>query len=173
MFKRLGQRLICALLNIDKEHADVHQFHTKFQQLRQEVPVHLTERKLKERSDFMQEELNEFIEACKTQNLAGQADALIDLVYVAKGTAVMLGLPWAQLWDDVHRANMAKVVGMTHRGNLVDVRKPAGWVGPKTMEILEWAGYDQFYYRPHVNAPVYEHLCHDDEIHKMRQAGNF
>ena len=36
-------------------------------------------------------------------------DALIDLTYVAMGTAYMMGLPWQDLWDEVQRANMSKV----------------------------------------------------------------
>src|SRR3546814_5926129 len=108
----------------------------------------------------MQEELDEFIEAAGfnptydasggrdglnnhgVQNLAQQADALVDLVYVALGTAVMLGLPWDWLWNDVQRANMAKVRGMTKRGHAVDVTKPPGWQGPQNQRILDLAGYN-------------------------------
>jgi predicted HAD superfamily Cof-like phosphohydrolase len=122
---------------------DVKDFQQKFSQIVNEKPVHLTKRKLEERLKFMQEELDEFEAGVIEQDLAQQADALVDIVYVALGTAVMLGLPWNELWNDVHRANMAKVPGQTHRGNLVDVMKPEGWVGPKTVEILISAGYDE------------------------------
>lgn len=151
----------------DSEFYDVREFHLKFSHLANTVPVHLTKRKLLERIKFLQEELDEFTQACgfdrtrgrfnddgmwiegdfyddvgKPQDLALQADALVDLVYVAKGTAVMQGLPWNQLWDDVHRANMAKQRGISHRGNLVDCVKPEGWVGPRTLDILTAAGHD-------------------------------
>lgn len=144
-----------------KEFQDVRDFHQKFELLCFDKPARLTQRKLKERIEFMQEELNEFIEGCGLeygsanegehnvlydtgeQDLAGQADALVDLVYVALGTAVMLGLPWDWLWDDVQRANMAKVRGMTKRGHAVDVTKPPGWQGPQTQRILDLAGYQQ------------------------------
>ena len=126
----------------DYEYLDVKSFHIKFGQLASPEVRHLTRRKLLERASFMQEELDEFKLALETQDLPLLADALIDLVYVAKGTAVMMGLPWAALWDDVQWANMAKVHGTTHRGNLVDVRKPPGWEGPKTLQILTKAGYD-------------------------------
>ncbi len=152
----------------DAEFYDVKEFHLKFGHLSHATPVHLTKRKLLERIKFLQEELDEFTQACGytrirgslndrgfyidgvdqyveidgPQNLALQADALVDLVYVAKGTAVMQGLPWNQLWDDVQRANMAKQRGIGHRGNLVDCIKPEGWVGPRTLDILIAAGYD-------------------------------
>lgn len=151
------------LIPNSKEFADVDAFHEKFQLLRFQKPGHLTKGKLRERIEFMQEELNEFIEGCGLvaitttdspgtpvlayedegeQDLAKQADALVDLVYVALGTAVMLGLPWDWLWNDVQRANMAKVRGVTHRGHAVDVKKPEGWQGPQTERILNIAGYN-------------------------------
>lgn len=122
---------------------DVKTFQLKFGQLVHAEPTHLTRRKLQERIDFLQEELDEFKKACDEQDLAEQADALVDLVYVALGTANMLGLPWKALWDDVQRANMAKVRGVGKRGHLVDCIKPEGWIGPQTMRILESAGYVQ------------------------------
>jgi predicted HAD superfamily Cof-like phosphohydrolase len=128
--------------DVDKELEDVREFHQKFSLLNFDTPGHLTNRKLTERIECMQEELDEFTEACDNQDLAAQADALIDLVYFAKGTAVMLGLPWPELWDDVQRANMAKVRGVGKRGHKVDCVKPAGWVPPQTIDILADAGYN-------------------------------
>ncbi len=101
----------------------------------------MTKRKLVERVECLQEELTEFAQACEAQDLEAQADALVDLIYFALGTAVMLGLPWKQLWRDVQRANMAKERGETQRGHKVDVRKPAGWVPPQGLAILQRAGY--------------------------------
>lgn len=137
-----------------KEFQNVKDFHKKFDLLNFDTPGHLSSGKLRERIEFLREELNEFIEAAGfehggdgdlsytgIQDLAKQADALVDLVYVACGTAVMLGLPWDWLWDDVQRANMAKVRGVTHRGHAVDVKKPEGWQGPQGERILELAGY--------------------------------
>lgn len=140
---------------------DVRVFSQKFGFITADTPGHLAKHKLKERCECMMEELKEFADACgleygydeasssykfspmdPDQNLAAQADALVDLVYFALGTAVMLGLPWQQLWDDVHRANMSKVRGIKPtRGHAADVVKPDGWVGPRTEEILAEAGY--------------------------------
>ena len=122
---------------------DIREFQKKFGQLSYDVPGHLTWRKLKERIECMQEELEEFIAAAAVQDLEEQADALVDLVYFAVGTATMLGLPWEKLWADVHRANMEKEVGIGKRNHLVDCIKPEGWVGPRTTEILIEAGYNK------------------------------
>jgi predicted HAD superfamily Cof-like phosphohydrolase len=138
-----------------KEFEDVRKFHKRFGLLCFDKPGTLSHRKLVERIEFMREELNEFIDGCgldqapphldyktaRPQDMAQMADALVDLVYVALGTAVQLGLPWDWLWDDVQRANMAKVRGETKRGHKVDVTKPPGWQGPQTARILEIAGY--------------------------------
>jgi predicted HAD superfamily Cof-like phosphohydrolase len=158
--------------------SDVKAFHQKFGLLVHEQPVHLTKRKLGERIQFLKEELDEFAEASGysltkrlgiyepdsgfEQDLAQQADALIDLVYVAIGTAVQLGLPWQELWDDVQRANMSKVRGETKRGHKVDVTKPEGWVGPMTEQILNRHGYNRADYMDFDGA-IAEDTCHDDQ----------
>ena len=154
----------------DSECADVHRFHTKFGFLTSETPTHVTRRRLKERIQCMQEELHEFTEAMATQDLAAMADALIDLVYFAKGTAVMLGLPWKDLWDDVQRANMSKVRGVGPRGHKADCVKPVNWMPPVTEQILQAAGYDrsQFTAKDAVITfnPIDEARCLDDAADK-------
>lgn len=120
---------------------DVKEFHQKFDMIVSNKPTPLSQKLLDERIVCMSEELDEFAEAVIDKDFAGQADALIDLVYFALGTAAMMGLPWKELWDDVHRANMAKVRGMTKRGHTVDVTKPLDWIAPQTRIILNDAGY--------------------------------
>ena len=150
----------------DIEMNDVREFQLKFGHLVHDTPVHLTQRKLKERIECMQEELDEFKTAVANQDLAEQADALIDLVYFAKGTANMLGLPWEELWADVQRANISKVAGVGKRGHLVDCVKPIGWRPPTPLSILISAGYDPVAYNCPINHVVLEELCHDDAIYK-------
>lgn len=124
---------------------DVKDFNEKFRLPLYEVPGHLTKWRLQERIAFMTEELEEFKAAADIQDLAGQADALIDLVYVAKGTAIMLGLPWEDLWQDVQRANMSKELRDANHGiaHKLGVYKPEGWLGPLTNEVLRLRGYDR------------------------------
>ncbi len=121
---------------------DVKALHQKFGLLVGETPGPLTYRKLRERIECLQEELGELEQAVLTKDFAKQADALVDLVVFALGTAVMMGLPWEELWNDVHRANMAKERGVGHRGHAADLVKPPGWVGPQTDTVLINAGYD-------------------------------
>lgn len=195
----------------DTEFEDVRDFHTKFNQLQNFAPTHLTARKLANRANFMLEELLEFAEAaglkltvpvdgvsCPAtvientptaivvhftnqkikfepdpngrQDLAAQADALIDLDYVAKGTGVMLGLPWRALWDDVHRANMAKSTMRGSDGILLEkIGKPKGWEPPHTEAILAIAGYEtQNWFHP-VTGNIVVDALHDDPGHLKEQ----
>lgn len=130
-------------LTSDPEFEAIRAFMDKFGILTNTTPVHLKPKLILDRLQLMTEELCEFAIAADDHDLAGMADALVDLVYVVKGTAVQLGLPWAELMNDVHDANMSKEPGVnTKRGNQhVDVIKPTGWVGPQTETILKAAGY--------------------------------
>lgn len=121
---------------------DVRDFHQKFDLPLRIAPAPLDTQTLQDRILCLQEELGELTVAATQRDFAGQADALVDLVYFALGTAAMMGLPWEALWDDVHRANLAKERGPTHRGMAHDVRKPAGWVGPQTATILLDFGWE-------------------------------
>jgi len=120
------------------EYADVTAFNEKFG-----LPVgDLTNPRLLDpgeldgRIQFINEELRELQRAALARDLPGVADALVDLVYVVKGTAVMMGLPWDDLWLDVQRANLAKVPLQPVAGYKRDIGKPPGWVGPRTEQIL-------------------------------------
>lgn len=73
-------------------------------------------------------------------------DGLIDLVYVAYGTAHLLGYPWAAGWERVQDANMAKVRAEraedSTRGSTFDVIKPPGWTKPDIEGLLQQLGWD-------------------------------
>lgn len=122
---------------------DVAAFHEKFGLAYNGGPRLLDFDTLAYRIKFLEEELGEFVESTAEQDLEGMADALIDLVYVAMGTAYMLGLPWQQLWNEVQRANMSKVraksADESKRGSSLDVVKPAGWTGPDIKRVLKEA----------------------------------
>ena len=90
------------------------------------------------------EELTELVIAAQSldtgegsaQQLADVADAIIDIIYVVTGLGIMLGLPLQKLWGEVHRANMAKVPGVSKRGQDYDVVKPFGWTPPDLVGII-------------------------------------
>ena len=95
------------------------------------------------RLKFLREEVNELE---FSSNRVKMFDALLDLVYVAQGTALFMGISpdqWEQGMDAVHRANMKKVrvesATDSKRGSSFDIKKPAGWVGPESelFEILQ------------------------------------
>ena len=151
---------------IDKELEDVRAFQKKFDILNNSVPTMVTKRKLLERIECMQEELDEFRKAVEEQDFPEQADALIDIVYFAKGTAVMMGLPWTELWNDVQRANMEKVRGVGKRGHAVDLVKPEGWKKPDGEAILKAAGWRKSEYTDEVGR-VDEDLCADDSFRRL------
>lgn len=123
---------------------DIKEFHKEFQLPVEQYPNPLPPELSTFRIKFMLEELNEYIEATINEDVEGQADALVDLVYVALGTALMHGFPFDELWDEVHRVNMTKVRAKSSveskRGSDFDVVKPPGWTGPDIKRILNEFG---------------------------------
>ena len=132
-------------------HHDVGLFHTKFG-LHETIsgaagPVPIPMGLLEFRLKFLKEELEEFEEGMDEDDMAKMADALVDLVYVAMGTAHLLGLPWEALWNEVQRVNMQKVRAAkdgsnSKRGSGFDVVKPEGWTPPDIQGVLKAFGFD-------------------------------
>lgn len=127
-------------------YSDVVAFHRRFNLPSPEQPVSLGDADpelLAMRVAFMHEELYEIKVAADSGNLAEFFDGLIDLVYVAMGTSVMLGLPWEAGWTAVQRANMAKIrapsAEHSKRGSQYDVVKPLGWTPPDIEEVVQRA----------------------------------
>jgi predicted HAD superfamily Cof-like phosphohydrolase len=110
------------------------------------------------RVGFMAEELFEFVglpeglSAAMTQTLKSRVkpgdlekklDALVDLVYVAIGTAYLYGFDFREAWRRVHAANMAKVRcerdsdSARSDGAKFDVVKPPGWQKPVLSDLVE------------------------------------
>lgn len=132
---------------------DVGEFHAKFglHRVTSEggtMPQPVTDDLIRFRTAFMLEEIEEFIDAAhETYDHAGMFDALLDLVYVAMGTAHLLGYPWQTGWDEVQRANMQKQRAAadgsnSKRNSQWDVIKPEGWKAPGIREILADRGWD-------------------------------
>jgi predicted HAD superfamily Cof-like phosphohydrolase len=129
---------------------DVGKFRQKFglpHALNEASPALLTEEKFRFRYYFLHEEMLELYHAQEIKDLAKVADALVDLVYVAYGTAHLMGLPWEELWAEVQRANMSKVRAdgpndprSKRDTGEVDVVKPVGWVAPDLVSILKRHG---------------------------------
>lgn len=122
---------------------DLRAFHAKFGHNRPNVPTELSKELSDFRIKFLQEELDEYKTAVANGDLAKQFDALLDLVYVAIGTADLQGFPWENGWAEVQRANMSKEralsASQSKRGSTLDVIKPPGWVGPDIEGVLKEA----------------------------------
>lgn len=120
---------------------DVHDFSTKFELPRRAIGTPPSQAMLAFRVKFMAEELAEFVRAAKKHDLAEMTDALVDLVYVAIGTAWMLNLPFDPAWDRVQIANMTKrraQEGESKRGGTLDLIKPPGWKKPDIRSLLPY-----------------------------------
>lgn len=90
------------------------------------------------RRRLLDEEVGELADAITAGNLTAVADALADIVYVACGTADLLGIPFDAVFAEVHRANMSKL-GADGRPVLRadgKVLKGPGYVPPDVAGVL-------------------------------------
>ena len=120
---------------------DIIDFHQKFQVSPSPMPSLLPVELEMFRYNFMIEELTEYRKAYKDGNLHDAFDALIDLVYVALGTAYLMNLPFDQGWSTVHDANMKKErtydATKSKRNSAFDVIKPPAWKAPDHTAALK------------------------------------
>lgn len=137
--------------------ADIVAFHKKFEVDYAGPPRQLPTDLLDFRVKFLKEELREYEDdanalACHlltdktdvantTHLLEKQLDALVDLVYVALGTAHLHGFDFDEAWRRVHEANMKKIrtarAEDSKRGSTHDVVKPEGWEPPSHTDLVE------------------------------------
>ena len=92
------------------------------------------------RTSFLMEELAEYTNAITKKDAAGALDALVDIVYIALGTAWLFNLPFAKAWTEVQKANMSKIRAKDKtgkRGTSFDVVKPKDWKAPNIERIIE------------------------------------
>jgi predicted HAD superfamily Cof-like phosphohydrolase len=146
---------------------DIERFHQKFGLEPTRDPGHqLPDDVLEFRAKFMLEELQEYLDACGMHLRYGPSgigvttdvvppsqerkfdaedafDALVDLVYVALGTAFLHRFPFNEGWARVQEANMKKVRAnsandpLSKRKHAIDVVKPPGWTPPVLVDLLD------------------------------------
>lgn len=114
---------------------DVAKFHEKFGLEPKDAYPNFVSREWQEyRVRFMREELLEYQKALKGGDMEGVLDALVDLCYVAMGTAYGMSLPFEEAWEEVQQANLRKVRTEkpkdSKRKTSLDVVKPKGWAPP-------------------------------------------
>lgn len=151
-------------LDLGSNFNDVEKFHAKYQ-LTYDGPVRALPVELEVfRRKFLEEELQEYLDASdELSNLLGanegiripshgfvrdelnrllglQFDALLDLVYVAMGTAQLQGFDWQKGWERVQAANMTKIRALreddSKRGSLFDVVKPVDFKAPDHTDLV-------------------------------------
>jgi predicted HAD superfamily Cof-like phosphohydrolase len=112
---------------------DIREMHTKYGQ---DVAVeNMTNQELMAffefRIKFLKEEIKEL---CLAKTPEDAVDAWIDLCVVAISTAELFQADCHKAWDEVHRANMTKVVGVKasrpNPNGMPDLIKPDDFMGP-------------------------------------------
>jgi hypothetical protein len=87
----------------------------------------------------LQEELDEMKSAAECGDLVELADGIADLIYVAIGLALRLGLPLEAIFAEVHTSNMEKTHNPdAHLTQAKRVIKPEGWQKPRILELLRY-----------------------------------
>lgn len=113
---------------------DIEDMHTKYgvNEKVREFDADKLKQFLDFRVKFLEEELNELKD--NMDNPEEIVDALIDLCVVAIGTLDAFDVDAKKAWNEVHKANMNKEVGVkASRPNplgLPDLIKPEGWTAP-------------------------------------------
>ena len=121
-------------------YTDVKQFHEAFGQRIGEKPEFPDDDERKLRVKLLREEVREYMDGESFNNIIEVADALADIIYIACGTAVSYGIPLDDVFAEVHRSNMAKLVdGKPIYREDGKVLKPEGWMPPDIKGVLDKA----------------------------------
>ena len=117
---------------MNKEFNEVKKFQQAFGHPTSDVPKIMEEERGKKRYLWILEELNEFLQAVENKDIVEQADAMIDVIYLALGTLVEMGIEPDELFYIVQTANMNKLWsdGKPHYNDMGKVIKPEGWENP-------------------------------------------
>lgn len=99
-------------MSLEAKIRKVEEFHEVFGLQFQTVPTAELEEKIIElRHRLMQEENDEYLDACRQKDLTLIADALGDKLYILLGTIIAHGLQEkiGEVFDEIHRSNMSKL----------------------------------------------------------------
>ena len=120
----------------------VKEFHQTFGLDYHETPTaNVKEEIIELRHRLMQEENDEYLEACKNNDLTLIADALGDKMYILFGSIIAHGLQYKieEIFDEIHRSNMSK---LDENGKPIyredgKIMKSKNYFLPEINEILE------------------------------------
>lgn len=82
--------------------------------------------------------------ATNKDDIMSVAASLTVISHIVPRVCAHVGIPLEELYKDVHRANMAKMLGTNAKRDIgIDIIKPEGWQGPNTKHIMDttYAGY--------------------------------
>lgn len=120
--------------------ADIAKFHAKFNIPQRAEGQPIDPDLMRFRLKFLAEELKEANIAAAKSDLPDFLDALVDLVYVAIGTAHVFNLDFQHAWRNVQDANMKKVNASDEnpgkRGHSSDIVKPVDWKAPDHTDLF-------------------------------------
>ena len=120
---------------------DIDNFHKKYGfEKNEKIDIPNNSELINFRTAFLMEELAEYTNAITKKDAAGALDALVDIVYIALGTAWLFNLPFEKAWNEVQKANMSKIRAKdktVKRGTKFDVVKPKDWKAPNIEKIIE------------------------------------
>ena len=119
----------------------VEKFHNAFGQDNGKYPRPLTEDEYELRHSLMQEENNEYLDACDENSLVEIADALGDQLYILCGTILRHGMQHIieDVFDEIQASNMSKL-GADGKPVLRDdgkILKGPGYFKPDISKFIE------------------------------------
>jgi predicted HAD superfamily Cof-like phosphohydrolase len=119
----------------------VEKFHNAFGQDNGKYPRPLTEDEYELRHSLMQEENNEYLDACDENSLVQIADALGDQLYILCGTILRHGMQHIieDVFDEIQASNMSKL-GADGKPVLRDdgkILKGPGYFKPDLSKFIE------------------------------------
>lgn len=121
-------------------HSMLEEFHTKFEQPMGGKPHFPSREMTKLRTRLIEEEVGELYCGLMNKNMVQIADGLADAIYVIIGTALTYGIDLRSIFVEVHRTNMAKLIGnQRHDGKIL---KDENWEPPRIKQLLKGQGWD-------------------------------
>ena len=89
---------------------DVADFMTAAGQINPTYPTLVSEEVSNLRHKLIAEELQEYDDEVKAENIVGIADAIGDMLYVVYGAAVAHGIDIYPIFEEIHKSNMTKFI---------------------------------------------------------------
>ena len=127
-----------------KQLDSVAEFHKAFKQQDGRWPQLLKVEDFELRHKLMQEENDEYLDACDNQSLVEIADALGDQLYILCGTILKHGMQHIieEVFDEIHSSNMSKL-GEDGKPVLREdgkILKGPGYFKPDINKFIEYSG---------------------------------